>query len=139
MAKTKAKGVTVKYGTAASPTDVLAQMAEVSFDQGARSPIDVTTHDSTTTKEYIDPGLRETASCEITVEYDPANAGHEAFRAAQSAGTLFYVTLVLPDAGAAQFAMSGYVTDCSLPTMTPSGSLKCTYSFKAASADTFTA
>jgi hypothetical protein len=82
--------------------------------------------------------LRDSCSLDITIEYDPANTGHEAVRAAHAAGTLYYFTLVLPDAGTAQWALSGYITSFNIPTMSVNGSLKATIGFKAITADTFT-
>jgi hypothetical protein len=139
MAKFKAKGVVVKAALTATPTTTVDQAAEVSFGGGDRTLIDTTTHDSTTTKDYIDSGLRDTAEIDVTGEYDPANAVHEILRAAQAAGTLVYVTLVLPDTGAATIVMSGIVISFNVPSMTPGGSLKYSFRFKATTADTFTA
>ena len=139
MAKFKAKGVIVKAALTATPTTTVDQAAEVSFNTGDRQMIDVTTHDSTTVKDYIDSGLRESAELEITCEYDPANAIHEIIRAAHDVGTLVYVTLVLPDAGAATWVMSGIFTGFNIPAMAPGGSLKMNLKFKATSLDVFTA
>lgn len=139
MAKIAALGAIVKYGASASPTTELAQVKSVSFEQGSREQIDMTTHDNTVTKEYKDAKLRDTASVEITILYDPANSGHEAIRAAHAAGTLYYITLVLPDTGAAQFAMSGYFTDFSISPLVTNGAIEATIRYKANAADTFTA
>lgn len=139
MAKTKAKGVIVKMATTSTPTTTLDQMAEVTFNSGSRSLIDTTTHDSATTMDYVDSGLRDTVELDISGEYDPANAVHEIARAAHDAGTLVYVTLILPDAGAATYVTSGYVTEWSVPAMTPRGSLKYSLKYKCAGVDTFTA
>lgn len=139
MAKSKAKGVVIKAALTATPTTLLSQEAEVGFNQGDRTLLDVTTHDSSVTKDYLDSGLRETAECEITCEYDPANTIHELIRAAAAAGTLVYLTMVLPDAGNAQWALSGIVLGFSLPPMTPGSSLKMSFKFKAIGADTFAA
>lgn len=139
MAKIPALGAIVKYGASASPTTELAQVKSVSFDQGSREQIDTTTHDNTVSKEYQDAKLRDTASLEITILYDPANSGHEAVRAAHAAGTLYYITLVLPDSGAAQFALSGYFTDFSIAPLVTNGAIEATIRFKANAADTFTA
>lgn len=139
MAKHKAKGVIIKAALTATPTTLLSQEAEVSFNLGDRSLLDVTTHDSVTTKEYIDSGLRDTAELDVTCEYDPAGAVHEIVRAAQAAGTLVYMTLILPDTGAATFVMSGFVTSFNVPGLGTNTSLKMQFKFKAAGVETFTA
>jgi len=138
MAKISAKGAIIKHATTATPTVDLTQVRSISFNQGDREQIDTTTHDSTTTKEHVDSKLRETPTLEVTIIYDPAVAGHEAIRAAHAAGTLYYITLVLPDAGAAQWAMSGYITSFNIPAMTTNAALEATFSFKANVAETFT-
>lgn len=138
MAKISAKGMIVKHGTSATPTDVLANVRSVGFNQGARDQIDVTTHDSSVTMEHVDSGLRETPEIELTIIYDPANVGHEAIRAAHAAGTLYYLTVVLPDAGAAQWAASGHVTQFSIPSRGPKDALEANITFKAKVAETFT-
>lgn len=139
MAKFKAKGVIIKAALTSTPTTTVDQAADVSFNVGDRSLIDVTTHDSTTTKDYIDSGVRETAELDITCEYDPANAVHEIIRAAHGVGTLLYVTLILPDTGAAQWVMSGIVTSFNVPSASAGNSLKMQWKFKATSLDVFTA
>jgi len=138
MAKYKAKGVIVKAGLSASPTAVASQMAEVSFNLGDRSLIDVTTHDTTNVKDYIDSGLRETPELDLTHVYDPDDAVHEIIRAAHAAGTLLYVTLILPNAGAAQWVLSGIVTSFNIPSAAPGGSLQMSWKFKATSVDSYT-
>jgi hypothetical protein len=140
MAKIAAKGAIVKTGSSATPTTNLAQVRSVSVTVGEREMINVTTHDSTTTKEYIPALLRDTNQVEIEIAYDPANATHEDVRAAHAAGTKWYFTVVLPDAGAAQFAMSGYITAFSISPLDPeTGALMATISYRADTADTFTA
>lgn len=139
MAKFKAKGVIVKAALTATPTTLVDQAAEVGFTLGDRTLLDVSTHDSVKTKDYIDSGLRETVELDITVEHDPANAVHEIIRAAADAGTLVYLTLILPDTGAAQWAMSGFITSFNIPNLGVAGSLKMNFKFKAAGADTFAA
>lgn len=139
MAKISAKGIILKFGVTATPTDVVPGLRSIGINQGAREQIDVTTHDSTTTKEHVDSGLRETPDIEGVIVYDPANTVHEAIRAAHSAGTLCYATLVLPDAGAASWAASGHVTGFSIPSRAPGDPLEANFSFKANAADTFAA
>lgn len=138
MPKLSAKGMIIKHGTSATPTDALAQVKTIGFKQGDRELLDVTTHDSATTKDYIDSGLRDTPEISLQITYDPANAGHEAVRAAEAAGTTYYLTLVLPDAGAAQWALTGKVLSFDIPDRSPGDPLEATIRYKATSVDTFT-
>lgn len=139
MSKFKSKGVIVKAALTATPTTVVSQMADVSFDLGARALVETTTHDSSVTKDYTDSGLRDTVELDISCEYDPADAIHEIIRAAQAAGTLVYMSIVLPDTGAATWSMSGYITTFAIPSMGTGGSLKMNFKFKAAGSDSYTA
>lgn len=138
MAKIAAKGTIVKVGAAPTPTTALPQIKEIGLVGGEREMIDVTTQDSTVTKETIPNPLRNLRAIELTLVYDPANSVHEAIRAAADAATLQYVTLVLPDAGAAQWAFSGYFTNFSMPTIGLDGALEVTCRFDAIAAETFT-
>lgn len=138
ITKISAKGTVIKHGSTASPTDVLEGVRSVSLNQGAREMLDATTHDSTTTKEYVDSGLRETPELEVEITLDPTNTGHNAIRGAHAAGTLYYITLVLPDSGVAQWALTGYVTDFRVPNLATNAVLSATFTFKARSVDTFT-
>jgi len=133
------KGVIIKYATTATPTNVLGGVRSVQINGGERGMIEATCHDSTT-REYIVAPLADTFGLTITVAHDPADTGHEAIRAAQAAGTLYYVTVVLPDAGAAQWALSGYFTGYTPAQTSPTdGLLECSFTFKANAAATFTA
>jgi hypothetical protein len=134
-----AKGAIVKWALTATPTNVLPGVREVGITIGSRPMIDATAHDDSTTKSMVAAVLRDTNAVDVKLAYDPANAGHEAVRAAQAGGTLHYVTVVLPDVGAAEWAMSGYWTDFSVPALNPdTGLLEATAKFKAIAADTFT-
>jgi hypothetical protein len=136
--KYAAKGVVVKSGAAATPTTVLASVKSVMISVGDVSLVDVTTHDSTTTKDFVHPKLRDTLSADLTLVWDPAEATHEAIRAAHAAGTLWYLTFILPDAGAATYEASGYLIGFSIPALTPEGDLEVTLKFKAKSVETYT-
>lgn len=139
MAKIAAKGAIVKTGAAATPTTNLTQVRSVALTIGERPMIDSTTHDSVTTKDYIPSPLRDTNQVEITIAYDPADATHEAVRAAHAAGTKWYFTVILPDAGAAQWAMSGFITNFSVPALNPdTGLIESTITYRADTVDTFT-
>lgn len=139
MPKISAKGIIVKYGTSANPTNVLANVKTIGFNQGAREMIDVTTHDSTTSKQYVDGGLRETAEIELSLVYDPADTGAEALRGYHAAGTLCYIVVVLPDTGAAQWEAAGHITQFNIPARGVNDALEANITFKAKSVDTFTA
>lgn len=133
------KGTVIKHGVSATPTTTLAGVRNVVPADGARALIEASCHDSTDTKEYIKAPLRDTMALGITIAYDPADTGHEAIRAAHAAGTLYYLTLVLPDAGSAQWALSGYITSFIPAQLNPdTGLLESVFQFKAISAETFT-
>jgi hypothetical protein len=139
MAKIASKGVLVKSGSAATPTTNLAQVRSVSLTIGEREMINTTTPDSTTSKDYISAPLRDTNQVEIEIAYDPANSTHEDVRAAHAAGTKWYFTVVLPDAGAAQWAMAGTITGFSIPALdAESGLLIANITYRADTVDTFT-
>lgn len=140
MAKYAAKGVIVKFGLTATPTTTFPQLKTTGLDGGERQMINTTTHDDTVTFSYISAALRDTRGLPMEFLYDPSNATHEILRAAADAGTLVYATLVLPDAGSAQFAMSGYLTSFTIAGMdSETGLLMASSAFKATGADTFTA
>jgi hypothetical protein len=133
-----AKGAIVKHGSSASPSTALAGIRSVSVSDGAREMINATCHDSSDTKEYISAPLRDTLGLTVTLAHDPADSGHEAIRAAYAANTPYFLTLVLPDAGAAQWALSGVITSF-LPAQlnAETGLLESAFTFKATVAETF--
>lgn len=133
------KGAQIKHGASATPTTVLAGVRSIAVTGGERGMIDATCHDSSTTREYIKAPLRDTFGLNVTLAHDPADTGHEAIRAAYAAGTLYYLTLILPDAGAAQWELSGTITNFTPAQLSPEDNvLECTFTFKAHGADTFT-
>ena len=132
------KGVVIKHAATATPTVTLAGVRSVQVNGGERGVIESTCHDSTT-REYISAPLADTFGLTITVAHDPADAGHEAIRAAQAAGTLYYFTLILPDAGTAQWAFSGYLTGFTPASLSPAdGLMECSFTYKANAVATFT-
>jgi predicted secreted protein len=139
MIKISAKGMILKIATTATPTTSLLGLRTIGFNQGAREQIDVTTHDSTVTKEHVDSGLRDTPEIGLTLIYDPADTIHELVRAAHAAGTLVYFTIVLPDTGAAAWACSGHVTQFEIPNRGVGDPLEANITLKAKVAETFTA
>jgi hypothetical protein len=133
------KGAVVKHGTSATPSTVLAGVRSVGKTGGERGMIDATCHDSSNTKEYIKGPLRDTLGLTITIAHDPADAGHEAIRAAHAAGTLYYFTLVLPEAGLAEYALSGTITSFLEGQLSAEdGVFETVITYKAHGAETFT-
>lgn len=139
MAKIKAKGVILKYGDSASPSTTIPQHAEVSYDNGQWDRIDTTTHDTSgATKTYV-TSLKEPSAVTVRLMLDPADAAHAWLIAAADSGDVKYLTLVLPDGGAAQWALSGHVTNLSLGPLTPQGMIEANFTFSANASHTFTA
>ncbi len=137
--KYSAKGIVIKAAATAVPTTVVAQLKTIAMNVGDVALIDVTTHDSTTTKDFIHPGLRDTLEVDVTMVWDPADTIHELIRSSHGTGILLYVTVILTDAGNAQWACSGYVTAFGPPAMNVDGALEVTWKFKAKTLDVFTA
>lgn len=137
--KNAAFGVTLKAAATATPTVVVPGLKEVGFNGGDRAMIDTTTHDNTVVKSAIPHPLRDCRSVSFTLAYDPANAQQERMRAAHAAATLEYLSIILPDAGAATYDMSGYYTKWSLPTLGQDGMLEVQAEFTAVAAETFAA
>lgn len=138
--KIAAKGAILKYAATASPITTIDNLVEVSLTVGPRGLINTTTHGSATTKDYIAEPLRDTNEISGKILYDPADTIHELMRSHHAAGTTGYMTIVLPDAGAAQWALSGVLTVFSIPSLNPeSGRLEVDFTFKAFTVDTFTA
>lgn len=137
LVKISGKGITVKHGATASPTTALTGLESLGLNQGDVELLEVTTHESTQ-REYVDSGLRDTPEISGVIVYDPTDAGHEAIRAAHAARTLYYVTIVLPDSGTAQWACSGYFTKFEIPSVGVRDALKANFTFKVKTAETFT-
>lgn len=139
MAKYSTKGVVVKTGSAATPTTNLPQVKTVQVKPGRREMLKVTAHDSSNTDEYIARPLRDTADLEIVLLWDPALVTHNELLTAHAAGTKWYFTVIFPEAGAAQFALAGYITEIEPGGLdAESGTMEMTVRFKADSAETFT-
>ena len=113
MARVKAKGIILKYGDSASPSTTIPQKADISYDAGSWDMLDGTNHDSGSTK-VKEPGLKEPPSLNVNVLLDPGDTAHAWLVSANDSGALKYFTLVLPDTGAAQFVLSGYVQTLSI-------------------------
>lgn len=137
LVKISGKGIKLKHGSTATPTTDLGGLDSVGFNPGDVELIETTTHESTQ-REYVDSGLRDTPEITAVILYDPTDTGHEAIRAAHAARTLYFVTLVLPDAGTAQWACSGYFTKFEIPSTGPREALKVNFTFKVKTAETFT-
>lgn len=139
MAKNPTKGVIVKTGNAAAPATNLANVKTVRVKPGRREMIKATTHDDTNVDSYVPRPLRDSADAEIVVLWDPAAATHEDIRAAQAAGTKWYFIIIFPEAGAAQYALEGYITDFEPGDFdTESGMMEATIRFKATAVETYT-
>ncbi len=138
--KISAKGSTIKHGSSAAPTAVLDGVESIGLNQGDRVLLDFTSHQSASTFEWKDSGLRDTSEFDVSGFYDPDDTtGWEAIRAAHAAGTLYYHTLVWPSAGLPAWAASGYITRFNVPPAGAKDPLRANYSFKAITAETFTA
>lgn len=139
MAKVKAKGVIIKYGDSASPSTTIPQLAEVSYDNGQWDRQDTTTHDTSGSTKTYTTILKEASSANVRVMLDPADTAHAWVIAAADSGAEKYLTLILPDAGAAQWAMQGHVTNLSIGPLSPSGMVEASFTFNSSVAHTFTA
>lgn len=140
MAKFAAKGWVAKYAATATPTTSITNLKSVRLTGGARQMLDATTHESTTTKDYIPSPLRDTNEAILRFLYDPADTIHELVRSHWSAGTKGYLTLISPDTGNANFVHSGNITEWQITDQDPeTGLLEVEITFKADSADSFTA
>jgi hypothetical protein len=135
-----AKGVVIKHGASASPTDVLAQVKSVSVTPGERTLIETTVHSTTGTKAYINHPLRDTLEVEVTILFDPTDTGHDAIYDAYAAGTLYYFIFQLPDTGTAEWSASGTITKFATNDLPSEGdtALEATFTFKALGAETYT-
>ena len=137
--KYAAKGIKIKAGATATPTNEVDGIKEAGLIGGGREMIDTTNHGSVAVKEQIPEPLRAPRGIEVSVFFDPADTQHARILAAYAAGTLEYQTFVLSDTGAAEFVMSGYITEFTVPTLGTTGALEAKYTFTAAGAETFTA
>lgn len=86
---------------------------------GERGMINVTTHDSSVSKEYVPAALIETAQLDVEASYDSADTVHELMRAAHEAGSTIIYSFTLPDAGAAKWSGFGICTAWAIPTLDP--------------------
>lgn len=138
MAKYAAKGAILKQDDGTSTFVAIANVGDVSFQHPQRERIDVTTHDSSGGfREYVDGVLGE-GTLSFPLVYDPANATHERLRASQVSGGNKNFQLILPDAGAAQFAFAALVTKFDINAGV-NGRLEAQVELKTSGAITFTA
>lgn len=139
MAKYKTKGLILKFGATATPTEVVAQLGDCTLDLGAREgALDVTTHDNTDgNAEMLDNGFKSPWSFSGEIVWDPANTQHELLRSAHGSGTTHYATVVVPDAGAAQITGPVRVSEFSAPTPVK-GSLRVSFTLEGMSAGAYT-
>lgn len=139
MAKIKAKGVILKYGDSSSPSTTIPQHASVSYDGGGWDRANTTTHDTSGSTKTYAPTLKEPSSVDVRIMLDPADTAHAWLISAHASGDTKYLTLVLPDAGSAQWALTGNVTNLSVGDLTPEGMVEASFTFASNVADTFTA
>ena len=138
MAKIAAKGVILKYAATATPTTALINKVEIGFEDGDRELIDSTTHENTVTKSYVDSGLRDTFGLPVKIFLDPADTIHELMRSHHHSGTGGFATLVLPDAGGAEWTGPVQVMRWNIEGMTPQGGLIVNTRLKFTGTETFT-
>jgi hypothetical protein len=124
--KTKAKGVILEYGDSAPTSTVIPQKATISMDLGQWDRADKTSHD--TSGKTID----------VEIFLDPADTAHAWLLAAHTSGDLKYFTMILPDAGNAEFAIAGHVLNL---TINPAldGHIRANFQVGGSGAYTFTA
>lgn len=132
------KGHIVKSGSSATPTTTLPGVLDVTPTGGEREMIPASTQDTTSVEENIPNPLRKARGLNIKIAYDPADAVHEAIRAAHAAATPWYLTHILPDAGAAQWALLGIITKFVVGPGTIDGLLVAEIEFMATAAEAFT-
>ncbi len=137
--KNAAKGAVVKYAATATPTTTVDNLRSCKPKPGAREMLNSTTHGSTTTKDYLRAPLRDTNEITFRFLWDPADTIHELLRSHHSAGTTGYLTAVMPDTGAAEWAMTGNITNFDPLDLDPeTGLMEVECTFKATGPDTYT-
>lgn len=137
MSKIKAKGVAINYGDSADPATPMPQLAEVGMDLGAWDRADNTTHDTSGKTKTYDTMLKEPPSIDVTLFLDPADTAHDWLVDTHAAGTLAYHTLIMPDAGAATWKLSGHITNLSISPLRPDGYVQASYTFAGSAAPTY--
>ena len=139
MSKIKAKGVILKYGDTVTPTTTIPQHAEVTFDNGSWDRAETTTHDTSGSTKTYSSTLKEPSSVDVRILLDPADTAHAWLIGAADSGADKYLTLILPDAGAAQWALLGNVTSLKIGALTPGGLIEASFTFSSSAAHTYTA
>lgn len=138
MAKHKMKGVVIRYGDSATPTDTMPQLAEVSFDAGAWDFETVHAHDDGDTRVEL-PTLKAPPTLDISVWLDPADTAHDWVIDTHAAGTLAYIDFQLPVAGNnPDWEMSGYLEGLTIGGLNAQGYQQMQFSYRAAAAPTYT-
>jgi hypothetical protein len=142
--KISAKGVVIKFGTAATPTGVVKGLDTIGLKTGKRDLVETTAHDSDTTRSYADAGLRDSNEITFDFFYDPSDTVHESIRAAHAGGAAantgnpYYLTFLLPNSTTSSWAASGFVTDFDVANLGTKNPLKASCTFKAIAKETFT-
>lgn len=136
MPKYAAKGTKLQITITSTLTDIPA-LRDISLGVGQADLLDATTHDSSGSfREFIN-GFKDSDEATYTIVYDPANAVHEAIRAAHGGASVAFA-LVLPDAGNATFAFSALVRTFTVNAPVD-GILEASFTLKPTGAITFTA
>jgi hypothetical protein len=137
--KYTAKGCIFKMGTADTlPATTVTQNGNVSFNPGEREMTKVTTNDSAGGVDEYLPNFLDSADMSQEIIYDPANANHEALRAAHAAGTKISFGVILPDVGNAIYWATGFITGMPLA-LDMSSPISISFAFKATGPYTFAA
>lgn len=134
----KAKGVILKYGDAASPTTTITGKTSITTDLGQWDRVETTNHDTAGQTKTYDTTLKEPASMDVEIFMDPADTGHAWLIAAHSSGLAKYFEFILPDAGAAEFDITGHVTNLSI-NPAYDNMIRATFTVSGTGAYTFTA
>lgn len=137
MAKFPAQGTLFKTGAAGSaPATTIGQVISGDVDFGSVNMIDSTvTSDATKTNLA---GTFEPMSINVTVQWDPAEAGAAAVMTAYLAKTLVSAGLTFPDTGAAVVFSDGFWTNVTAP-VAIDDKMQASFTFMGSGARTFTA
>lgn len=114
MANLRSQGAGIFMSDLASPEvyTEIAQVVSISGPDGSAAEIDVTALDSAA-KEWL-MGLPDEGSVTIETIHDPANAQHEALRAARADQSIQNFQIKLTDSPQTVYSMSCYITGFSM-------------------------
>lgn len=135
MAKFAAKGSKFSYLSGSTYIDV-AQIRTIGLGQGSTELIDVTTLDTSASREFVN-GFKDSDEITLEIKYDPANSGHEYLRNAHG-GSAIGFRVTLSDTGTATFTGSALVTGFSI-NLDTDGPIDATVTLKPTGTITFAA